>query len=154
MIWRRWINSFTVFTIHRTTKDLNKSMACRPGGFSHWHGIRICACLLGRFFAEFGIAIGGFHQKWRSPNCINWVYFGTNIVKSTQIGQNWVLFFRKWYIDGWENKTKNWYRDSQIFFWAFEKYNHTLTNILILFKLQNDQKFIHLEEKELNLLIW
>ena len=25
MIWRRWINSFTVFTIHRTTKDLNKS---------------------------------------------------------------------------------------------------------------------------------
>ena len=26
---------------------------------SHWHGIRICACLLRRFFAKFGIAIGG-----------------------------------------------------------------------------------------------
>ena len=31
-----------------------------PGGFSHGHGIRICACLLGHFFAKFGIAIGGF----------------------------------------------------------------------------------------------
>ena len=29
------------------------------GGFSHWHGIRICACLLGRFFAKYGIAIAG-----------------------------------------------------------------------------------------------
>ena len=30
MIWRRWINSFTVFTIHRTTKDLNKSTRWPP----------------------------------------------------------------------------------------------------------------------------
>ena len=30
MIWRRWINSFTVFTIHRTTKDLNKSTLWLP----------------------------------------------------------------------------------------------------------------------------
>ena len=27
-------------------------------------------------------------------------------VKSTQFGQNWVLFFRKWYIDGWEIRQK------------------------------------------------
>ena len=39
-------------------------------------------------------------------------------------------------------------------FYAFEKYNFTLTNSLMLFKLQNDQKLIHLEEKEVNLLIW
>ena len=73
-----------------------------PGGFSHWHGIRICACLLGRFFAKFGIAIGGFHHRRRSPNYRNWVYFGQIIVKSTQFDPNWVLFFRKWYTDGWE----------------------------------------------------
>ena len=71
------------------------------GGFSHWHGI-----LLGRFFAKFGIAIRGFHQRWRSPVYINWVYFGPNIVKSTQVGQNWVLFLQKWYIDGWEIRQK------------------------------------------------
>ena len=34
------------------------------------------------------------------------------------------------------------------------KYNDTFTNMLMLFKLQNDQKLIHLEEKEVNLLIW
>ena len=72
------------------------------GGFSHWHGLRICACLLGHLFAKFGIAIGGFHQRRRSPNYINWVYFGQIIVKSTQFDPNWVLFFRKWYTDGWE----------------------------------------------------
>ena len=30
------------------------------------------------------------------------MYFGQIIVKSTQFDQNWVLFFRKWYTDGWE----------------------------------------------------
>ena len=35
---------------------------------------------------------GGFHQKRRSPNYINWVYFGQIIVKSTQFDPNWVLF--------------------------------------------------------------
>ena len=70
----------------------------RPGGFSHWHGIHICACLLRHFFTKFGIAIWvGFHQRRRSPNYINWVYFGQIIVKSTQFGQNWALFFQKWY---------------------------------------------------------
>ena len=86
------------------------------GGFSHWHVIRICACLLGCFFAKFGIAIGGggVHQRQRSPNYINWVYFGQIIVKSTQFGQNCVLFILKWYTDWWEIRQKNWYRESRI----------------------------------------
>ena len=48
------------------------------------------------------IAIGGFHQRRRSPNYINWVYVGQVIVKSTQFGQNWMIFFRKRYTDGWK----------------------------------------------------
>ena len=36
-------------------------------GFSHWHDIRICACLLGRFFAKFDIAIGGFSSETKEP---------------------------------------------------------------------------------------
>ena len=41
-----------------------------PREFSHLHGIRIppiCACLLGRFFAKFGIAIGGFSIETKEP---------------------------------------------------------------------------------------
>ena len=73
------------------------------GGFSHWHGIRICACLLGALFREIWYSDrGGFHHRRRSPNYINSVYFGQIIVKSTQFDPNWVLFFRKWYTDGWE----------------------------------------------------
>ena len=30
---------------------------------------------------------GGFHQRRRSPNYINWMYLGQIIVKSTQFGQ-------------------------------------------------------------------
>ena len=43
----------------------------------------------------------GFHQRQKSPNYINWSYFEQIVVKSTQFGQNWVLFYRKWYTDGW-----------------------------------------------------
>ena len=46
---------------------------------------------------------------------INLVYFGQIIVKSTQFGQNLVLFLLKmvyWWVGNW---TKNWYRESQIF---------------------------------------
>ena len=98
--------SLFIFIYTYLVNDLHhKILTCSiqiPGGFSHWHGIRICACLLGHFFAKFGIAIGGFHQRRRSPNYINWVYFGQIIVKSTQFDPNWVLFSRKWYTDGWE----------------------------------------------------
>ena len=37
------------------------------GWFSHWHGIRICACLLGRFFVKFGTSIGGFSSETKEP---------------------------------------------------------------------------------------
>ena len=57
-------------------------------------------------FREIWYSDRGFHQKRRSPNHINWVYFGQIIVNSTQFGQNWVLFFQKWYIDGWEIRQK------------------------------------------------
>ena len=32
---------------------------------------------------------------------MNWVYFEQIMVKSTQFEQNWMLFFRNWYSDGW-----------------------------------------------------
>ena len=43
------------------------------------------------------------------------MYFEQIIVKSTQFGQNWVLFLSKkvyWWVGNW---AKNWYRESQIF---------------------------------------
>ena len=43
-------------------------------------------CLpLGCFFAKFGIAIGGFHQRQRSLNYINWVYIWANYCKKHPI---------------------------------------------------------------------
>ena len=60
-------------------------------------------CLpFGKLFREIWYSDRRFHQRWRSPNYTNWMYFGQIIVKSTQFDQNWVLFFRKWYTDGWE----------------------------------------------------
>ena len=44
---------------------------------------------------------GGFIRE-RSPNYINWVYFGQITVKSNLFGQNWVIFFQKWYSNGWK----------------------------------------------------
>ena len=72
-----------------------------PGGSSHWHGIRICACLLRCLFAKFGIAMGGSSTETKEPKFKNWVYFEQIIVKSTQFEQNWVLFYWKWYTNGW-----------------------------------------------------
>ena len=76
-----------------------------------------CLCLpFGVIFHEiwYGDRGGGLvHQRWRSPNYINWVYFGQIFVKSTPFDQNWVLFFWKimvyWLVG---NGAKNWYRES------------------------------------------
>ena len=76
--------------------------ACSPGGFSHWHGIRICACLLGHFFTKFGIAIGGFSSETKEPKLHKLGVFWANYCKRHPIWSKWVLFFRKWYTDGWE----------------------------------------------------
>ena len=82
----------------------NKTWVSCPGEgvFSHWHGIHICACLLGHFFAKIGIAIGGVSSERKEPKLHKLGVFWKIFVKSTQFGQNWVLFFRKWYTDGWE----------------------------------------------------
>ena len=52
----------------------------------------------GTFSAKFGIVIGGFHQRRRSPKYINWVYFGQIIVKSTQVGRNIDCYVWRWVI--------------------------------------------------------
>ena len=39
---------------------------------------------------------------------MRWVYFEQIMVKSSQFEQNWVLFFRNWYTNGWVN-VWNWF---------------------------------------------
>ena len=93
-------------------KDINKSRVTtrNGGGFSHWHGIRICACLLGRFFAKFGIAIGEFSSETKEPKLHKLGVFGANYCKKHPVWSIWVLFVWKWYTDRWEIRQKNWYR--------------------------------------------
>ena len=87
-----------------------------PGGeFSHWHGIRICACLLGYFFAKFGIAIGGFSSETKEPKLHKLGVFWANYCKKHPIWSKLGAFLSKmvyWWVG---NLSKNWYRDSQIF---------------------------------------
>ena len=87
----------------------------KPGGFSHWHGIRICACLLGHFFAKFGIAIGGFSSETKEPKLHKLGVFWANYCKKHPIWSKLGAFLSKmvyWWVG---NLAKNWYRDSQIF---------------------------------------
>ena len=85
------------------------------GGFSHWHGIRICACLLGHFFVKFGIAIGGFSSETKEPKLLKLGVFWANYCKKHPIWSKLGAFLSKmvyWWVG---NLAKNWYRDSQIF---------------------------------------
>ena len=85
------------------------------GGFSHWHGIRICACLLGHFFVKFGIAIGGFSSETKEPKLHKLGVFWANYCKKHPIWSRLGAFLSKmvyWWVG---NLAKNWYRDSQIF---------------------------------------
>ena len=85
------------------------------GGVSHWHGIRICACLLGHFFAKFGIAIGGFSSETKEPKLHKLGVFWANYCKKHLIWSKLGDFLSKmvyWWVG---NLAKNWYRDSQIF---------------------------------------
>ena len=85
------------------------------GGFSHWHGIRICACLLGHFFAKFGIAIGGFSSETKEPKLHKLGVFWANYCKKHPIWSKLGAFLSKmvyWWVG---NLAKIWYRDSQIF---------------------------------------
>ena len=65
------------------------------------YGIHKCACLLGCYFAKFGIAIGGFSSEMKEPKLHRLGVFLANYGENTRFEQNWALFFRKWYIDGW-----------------------------------------------------
>ena len=78
----------------------------RGGGFSHWHGIRICTCLLGRFFAKFGMAIGDVSSETKEPKLHKLGVFWANYCKKHPIWSNCVPFFRKCYTDGWEIRPK------------------------------------------------
>ena len=85
------------------------------GGFSRWHGIRICACLLGHFFAKFGIAIRGFSSETKKPKLHKLGVFWANYCKKHPIWSKFCAFLSKmvyWWVG---NLAKNWYRDSQIF---------------------------------------
>ena len=85
------------------------------GGFSHWHGIRICACLLGHFFMTFSIAIGGFSSETKEPKLHKLGVFWANYCKKHPIWSKLGAFLSKmvyWWVG---NLAKNWYRDSQIF---------------------------------------
>ena len=87
----------------------------RGGGFSHWHGIRICACLLGHFFTKFGIAIGGFSSETKEPKLHKLGVFWADYCKKHPIWSKLGAFLSKmvyWWVG---NLAKNWYRDSQIF---------------------------------------
>ena len=79
------------------------------GGFSHWHGICICACFLRCFCAKFCIVIGVFSSETKWPKFKNLVYFEQIIVKSIRFGQNWGTFL---WVGNW---VKNWHREIQIF---------------------------------------
>ena len=86
-----------------------------PGGFSHWHGIRICACLLRHFFAKFGIAIGGFSSETKEPKLHKLGVFWANCCKKHPIWSKLGAFLSKMVYRWVGNLAKNWYRDSQIF---------------------------------------
>ena len=62
-------------------------------GYSHWHGICICACLLGHFFADFGIAIGGFSSQMKAPNIHKLGIFWANDGKKHPILAKLGVFF-------------------------------------------------------------
>ena len=96
-------------------KTARKSPDPGGGGFSHWHGIRICACLLGHFFAKFGIAIRGFSSETKEPKLHKLGVFWANYCKKHPIWSKLGAFLSKmvyWWVG---NLAKNWYRDSQIF---------------------------------------
>ena len=95
--------------------NLKNQMLPRGGGFSHWHGICICACLLGHLFAKFGIAIGGFSSETKDPKLHKSGVFWAIFCKKHPIWSKLGAFLSKmvyWWVG---NLAKNWYRDSQIF---------------------------------------
>ena len=91
MIWRRWINSFTVFTIHRTTKDLSKSIR----GLEWVHCLFLFPLLLGIMYSvvvkckieSFSCSLDNLFQK----NVIVF-FFGNQISKWRSFEKKKVIF--------------------------------------------------------------
>ena len=82
-----------------------EALDCKEnGGFSHWHGIRICACLLGHFFAKSGIAIGGgFSSETKEPKLHKLGVFWANYCKKHPIWSKLgALSFENGILMGWE----------------------------------------------------
>ena len=96
--------------------DASNMMIKRPGvGVSHWHGIRICACLLGCSFKKLGIEIGGFSSEMKEPKLQKLGVFWANYGKKHPIWPKLDAFLSKmvyWWVD---NCAKIWYRESWIF---------------------------------------
>ena len=90
-------------------------LGAQAGGVLNWHGICICACLLGHFFAKFGIVIGGFSSETKEPKLHKLGVFWANYCKKHPIWSKLSALLSKmvyWWVG---NLAKNWYRDSQIF---------------------------------------
>ena len=110
-----WEKRYVFKSFFENSKWSSFSGDNRPGGFSHWHGICICACLLGHFFAKFGIAIGGFSSETKEPKLHKLGVFWANYCKKHPIWSKLGAFLSKmvyWWVG---NLAKNWCRDSQIF---------------------------------------
>ena len=105
VIYIPFLSALTLFTATSCTQ------APSPGWFSHWPGIRICACPLGRFFAKFGIAIGEFSSETKEPKLHKLGVFWAYYCKKHPIWAKMGALLSKmvhWWVG-------NWYRESQIF---------------------------------------
>ena len=64
-------------------------------------------CLpFGALFREIWYSDRGFSSEIKEPKLHKLGVFGANYCKKHPIWSNWVLFFRKWYTDGWEIRQK------------------------------------------------
>ena len=78
------------------------------GGFSHWHGICICACLLRCFFCKLWYSDWWVSSKWKEPK-LNWVYLRKVYCEKHPIWANLDAFLSKmvyWWVGNW---AKIWY---------------------------------------------
>ena len=97
----KYFNNLSSGTSWPVQKNVVQIKSDPPGGgggggrFSHWHDIGICACLLGCFFANFGLAIGGFLSQTKAPNLhklgVFWAIYG----KKHPIWAKYWMFFAK-----------------------------------------------------------
>ena len=94
-----------------------------PGGWgSHIDMVYVYVPAFRGAFSRNLVYLSGVSSGMEEPKFKNWVYFEQIIVKSTQFGQNWVLFCRKWYTDGWVIGQK--IGIEKVRFWKFGRHIH------------------------------